>query len=112
MGRTGTLLLALAPYAGCILVDGWMHERARRVPRLERALHLTAAVAVVAFLAGVFRGSDVLAWIGLGVLLPVAAWDEIGWHGTIAQRERVLHFVSYAALGAFVIAWRLVGAAP
>ena len=39
------LLAALAPYLALVSIDAWMHEKARRVPRLEKLLHASAALA-------------------------------------------------------------------
>ena len=105
-------MIALLPYTGLALFDGWMHEKARRVPRFEQLLHASAAIALIVFLTGVFRGADLVAYVGLAVLLPVALVDEFGYHAPVARRERVVHAISYAALGGFVLAWRLLGATP
>jgi len=107
---TRILLLggALAPYLVLIGVDAWMHERARRVPRFEQGLHYSAAILLLAFLVAVFRGFDALAVALLVAFTALTAWDEIGFHGPLARRERRVHFFSYAALGLFVGAWGLV----
>jgi hypothetical protein len=110
MTATRMLLLAaaLAPYAALVSVDAWMHERARRVPGLERILHYAAALLFLGFIVAVFRDSSRLA---LGLLVAfalVAAWDELGFHRHLDPRERRVHFVSYAALALFIGAWRLL----
>ena len=101
---------ALAPYAALVGFDAWMHERARRVPRLERALHYSAAVVLLAFLVAAFRGPGAVALALLALFAAITAWDEIGFHGPLAVRERRVHFVSYAALALFVGAWRVLDA--
>ena len=103
--RTLLLGLALLPYATLAAYDGWLHERARRVPRVEQWLHAGAAVSLLVFVGAVFRAQTLLALIALALFAPIAAADEIGFHGTLAWRERRVHFLSYAALGVFLLAW-------
>lgn len=101
---------ALVPYLALVSVDAWMHERARRVPRVEQGLHYTAAAVLIAFLVAVFRDAGGVALALLAVFAAITAWDEIGFHGPLAVRERRVHFVSYAALALFVGAWRVLDA--
>jgi hypothetical protein len=110
MTATRMLLLgaALAPYITLVSVDAWMHERARRVPRLEQILHYAAALLFLGFVIAVFRESSPLALALLAAFALVAAWDELGFHRLLDARERRIHFVSYAALALFVGAWRLL----
>jgi hypothetical protein len=105
------LCAALVPYVALVSIDAWMHERSRRVPRLEQLLHYGAAVLFLAFVAAVFRGAEGLAVALFALFAAVAAWDEIGFHRHLAARERRVHFASYAALTLFIGAWRFVGAA-
>jgi hypothetical protein len=106
--RVMTLGAALAPYLALVSVDTWMHEKSRRVPRAEQFFHAAAAVLLVAFVSAVF--------LGLPAALPVlivfaacAATDEFGFHRHLPATERRVHFMSYAALALFVVAWRLAG---
>jgi len=103
------LALALLPYAALALYDGWLHERARRVPRVEQWLHAGAACSLLVFVGAVFRAQTVLALIAFGLFAPIATADEIGFHAALAWRERRVHFASYAALGLFLLTWWLVG---
>jgi hypothetical protein len=103
--RTVLLALALLPYASLALFDGWLHERSRRVPRVEQWLHAGAALSLIVFLVAAFRSHGALAIGALAVFAPIAAADEVGFHGHLAARERRLHFASYAALGVFVAVW-------
>ena len=48
---------ALAPYLALVSVDAWMHEKARRVPRLEQLFHAAAALLFIGFVAAVFLES-------------------------------------------------------
>src|SRR5690348_13620517 len=102
---------ALAPYAALVGIDAWMHERARRVPRLEQALHYSAAVVLLAFLVAAFRGPGTVAMSLLALFAVITAWDELGFHRLLAARERRVHFASYAALALFVGAWRVLESA-
>ena len=110
---TRMLLLgaALVPYVTLVGVDTWMHERERRVPRLERVLHYTAGMLFLAFVVAVFRDAAGAALALLALFVAVAAWDELGFHRRLDARERRVHFVSYVALALFVGAWRLIGLA-
>ncbi|KGQ18779.1 hypothetical protein LF41_312 [Lysobacter dokdonensis DS-58] len=103
-GTALTLVLAAAllPYVALALYDGWLHEKARRVPRVEQALHALLFVTGVAFVSGVFTGRSWLAVPALGVFAFAAIWDEWGFHGPLDVRERRLHYVAYACFAAFV----------
>jgi hypothetical protein len=110
MTATRMLLLgaALAPYVALVSVDAWMHERARRVPRLEGFLHYGASFLLLGFVIAVFCDSSRIALGLLAGFALVAGWDELGFHRHLDPRERRVHFVSYAALGLFIGAWRLL----
>jgi hypothetical protein len=97
--------LGAAPYLGLVAVDVWMHERARRVPGLERMIHYTAAVALLVFLAGAFSGRQRLAVAGLAIFIPLTVLDEVGFHRGIAPSERRIHLAAYAALTVFIAIW-------
>jgi hypothetical protein len=105
------LVLGFAPYLGLALYDGWLHEKARRVPMREQFLHASVFVALVALWSGlVFK--PVLVWPALAVFAVAAFFDEFGYHGMLDKRERRLHFAAYACFAAFVgwAAW--LGALP
>lgn len=104
--RVMLLGAALAPYLALVSVDAWMHERARRVPRAEQLFHLAAALLFGGFLVAVFLESA-LALPALAGFVTCAAVDEFGFHRQLSAAERRVHFVSYAALTLFVVAWRL-----
>jgi len=108
---TRMLLLgaALTPYVALAGIDAWMHERARRVPRLEQVLHYAAGLLFVGFVVAVFRDASRLALALFVSFAVIAAWDELGFHRSLEARERRVHFVAYAALALFVGAWRLLG---
>ncbi len=106
--RVLTLGAALLPYLALVSVDAWMHEKARRVPRLEQFLHAAAAVLFLAFVVAVFRDSAA----ALALLLAFAACtaaDEFGFHRHLSASERRVHFMAYFALAIFIAAWRLAG---
>jgi hypothetical protein len=97
--------LGAVPYLGLVAVDAWMHERARKVPGLERIIHYTSAVALLAFLAGAFSARYLLAVVGLAVFIPLTVLDEFGFHRGIARSERRVHVAAYAALTVFIAIW-------
>jgi hypothetical protein len=98
--------VALLPYALLAGFDTWLHERARRVPRVEQLLHACAGVTLILFLIGAFAIIPALAIVALCVFAAIAACDEFGFHAHLAARERRVHFASYAALCVFVAAWQ------
>lgn len=100
--------LALLPYLAAAGVDAWMHERGRRVPRVEQFAHAGLAVTMAVFLTAVFMSRTFVAAAALAAFLALLAWDEMGFHRGIAAKERRVHAVSWAALAAFVAAWVLV----
>lgn len=105
--RIVLLCLAFIPYAALAGFDGWLHEKSRRVPRVEQMLHASAAVSLVAFVILAFSARNVAAAIVLSVFLVAASVDEFGFHRHLDPRERRVHFASYAALALFVVVWRL-----
>ena len=109
MIATRVLLLgaALAPYLALVTVDAWMHEKARRVPRIEQLFHLAAALLFAGFVTAVFLDSAAALPV-LAAYVVCAAVDEFGFHRHLSASERRVHFVSYAALALFVTAWRLI----
>ena len=106
--RNVWLGLALLPYLAVGGVDAWMHERGRRVPRVEQFAHAGLAVTMVVFLTAVFAARPPVALGALAAFLAFLAWDEIAFHGSIARTERRVHAVSWAALAAFVVVWGVV----
>jgi hypothetical protein len=99
------LALGAVPYLGLVAVDAWMHERARKVPPLERIIHYTSAVALLAFLACAFSARHSLAAVSLAVFIPLTVIDELGFHRAIGRGERRLHMAAYAALTLFIGLW-------
>jgi|SRR6187455_2191155 hypothetical protein len=106
--RLMTLGAALVPYLVLVSVDSWMHEKARRVPRLEQFFHAAAAVLFLGFVVAVFLDSRAALPL-LIAFAACAASDEFGFHRHLAAAERRVHFMSYAALAIFIVAWRLAG---
>lgn len=104
--------VALAPYLTLAGIDMWMHDRARRVPRLEQAVHAGLAVTMIAFLAGVFGDRIAVAVPALIAFLALLVGDELGFHRGIDPRERWVHVASWLALGGFIVVWQLSGEAP
>jgi hypothetical protein len=106
--RMALLAAALVPYAALAGVDAWMHERERRVPRLEQVLHAVAALLFVGFIVAVFKAATNTALVLFAAFAVCAACDEFGFHRQLAARERWIHFAAYSALVVFVGAWRFI----
>ena len=100
--------LALLPYLAAAGVDAWMHERGRKVPRVEQWIHGGLALGMAGFLAAVFAGRNAWALAALAVFAVLLAWDEVSFHKSIAASERRVHALSWVALAGFVAAWWVV----
>ena len=103
--RLLVLSLALTPFLGFIAVDAWMHEKSRRVPRIEQWLHGAIAVSLCAFFVLAFLGTYTAAVILLLLSLPLMAVDEIGFHGHLSRRERLVHLAEGLSLIVFITVW-------
>jgi hypothetical protein len=103
--RTLVLGIGLVPYLGTAGIDAWMHERARKVPRLEQVLHAALAITFTAFAVYIFlrRNVPAIAWLAAFVLCLV--FDELGYHRGLAANERRVHVISWAALLLFIGVW-------
>ena len=99
------LLLAAAPYICALLVDGALHDKARRVPRREQYLHGLLAVNIIVFLGAAFAMRVWLGVAALALLLPLIAADELIYHRGLARLEHAVHVFSWAALGLFASIW-------
>jgi len=106
--RNAWLGLALLPYLAAAGVDAWMHERGRRVPRVEQWIHAGLAATMAVFLGAVFAAAMPVASGALVAFIALVAWDETAFHRTIGRAERRVHVFSWIALAAFVAAWLLV----
>lgn len=102
MSARAWLVLALLPYLALAGFDGWLHEKARRVPRLEQFLHALLFVSFVALLFGVFGARPGFALAALAVFVPAACADEFGFHAALERRERRVHHAAYACFAGFV----------
>jgi hypothetical protein len=100
--------LALVPYLAAAGVDAWMHERGRRVPRVEQWVHAGLAATMAVFLGAVFAGAARFALGALAAFVLLVVWDESVFHRAIAASERRVHAASWVALAGFVAAWWLV----
>jgi hypothetical protein len=107
-----TLLLtaSLLPYLGLSAYDGWLHEKARKVPRFEQALHAVLAVTAATAIFALFTARPHVAVPALAVFALAACADEFGFHGQLAMRERRLHHVAYASFAGFLVVAVVVGA--
>ena len=99
------LSVALVPYLALVLVDGWMHEKSRRVPRPEQWIHAGIFVFIAVFLVGVFLDRNTLALAALLAAIPCLALDEFRFHGGLAVRERLVHYGADLALAGFAGVW-------
>lgn len=104
------LTLSLLPYLGLAAYDGWLHEKARRVPRIEQGLHALIAIAVVTAVGAIFLHRAPLAWSALAVFLLAEIADEVGFHALLSRRERRVHFAAYACFAGFVATALWLGA--
>jgi hypothetical protein len=103
--RLLALSVALAPYLGFVAVDAWMHEKARRVPTVERWLHGCIVLVLGMFFVAAFADADMLAGILILLSLPLMAADEFGFHGHLSKRERLVHLAEGLSLIVFVLVW-------
>lgn len=99
------LAVGAIPYLGLVVVDAWMHERARKVPAVERVTHYLSAVALLAFLAGAFLAHRRLAVGSLAFFIVLIAFDELGFHKGISRSERRVHIAAYGSLAVFIAIW-------
>lgn len=99
------LALAIGPYLGCVSVDAWMHERHRRVPRVEQFLHAGIGLGVGAFLLLAFIGVNSWALLALAGGLLFLGADEFGFHRALPRRERTVHIAGLGSLLGFVGVW-------
>jgi len=99
------LSAGLLPYGTLLLVDAWMHEKARRVPRQEQWVHAALFVSLAVFLIAVFLGRTATASAGLGLVVPLLIVDELCFHGHLARSEKAVHYLADLALAAFACLW-------
>ena len=111
MTQKQLLLLGFVPYLSLALYDGWLHEKARRVPWREQLLHGSVFASLVTLWWGLLREPRAV-WPALAVFALAAFFDEFGYHGMLAARERRLHFAAYASFAGFVSWAAWLGALP
>ena len=99
------LAVGLVPYLVLALVDGWMHEKHRRVPKTEQWLHALIFLFVGTFIVAAFLGLTLIAAIALIGAIPVLAADELGFHAELAARERKVHYLADLSLAGFAGLW-------
>jgi hypothetical protein len=101
------LFVALTPYLGFALYDGYLHDHARRVPRAEQLAHAILGISVATFLFCAFTDRTVVATVSLSIFLLAYSIDEFVFHAGIASHERSIHAAAMTALALFVVVWRL-----
>ena len=97
----------MLPYLCLAIQDSWLHERARRVPIVEQMFHGTLFLSLLALITGLFLDHPRFVLPAVTVFGLAALGDEVGFHGTLARRERRLHFAAYSCYAGFigVAAW-------
>lgn len=111
-GDKPLLVLCLLPYLGLSAYDGWLHEKARRVPRVEQGLHAVLFVSAVSIIVGIFSARPWLAWPAIAIFAAAAGADEFGFHAPLEPRERRLHHIAYACFAGFLGVAFWLGALP
>ncbi len=91
------------PYFSLALYDGWMHEKARKVPRIEQALHAVLAISLCSFVLALIFNWPFVFKFALSSFVLASIADEFGFHRYISKRERRVHFAAWAALAFFVL---------
>jgi hypothetical protein len=109
-GQKWTLLLSIIPYLCLAIYDGWLHERARRVPLAEQVFHGAAFVSFATLMLELFLDRSRLVLPALAVFALAALADELGFHGGLARRERWLHFAAYGCFAGFIVIAARIGA--
>ena len=99
------LSLGVLPYLGLVSYDLWLHESARRVPKVEQVLHALLIVGLGGFIVTAIAGHAAIAGACLAVSLPLAVADELGFHRHLDRHERRLHLAEGAALVFFTALW-------
>jgi hypothetical protein len=99
------LALGFLPYLALAGYDGWLHEKARVVPRVEKWLHAGLFVALSVFIALVVRERTMAALAAFAAFVALLLIDELGYHADLARHERRIHWLADFALGAFVVYW-------
>ena len=108
--QKGILLLSFVPYLCLGLYDGWLHDKARQVPRLEQVFHAVLAVSVGGLVLGLFFDLTKLVRPALVGFAVAALADEFGFHGTLPRHERRIHFAAYACFALFIVVAVRLGA--
>jgi hypothetical protein len=87
------------------LVDGWMHEKDRKVPPTEQWFHGGILLFVGGFVVAAFLGQNTVALVALVLAIPCLAIDEFRFHGGLAVQERTVHYLADFCLAGFVCLW-------
>ena len=101
-GQKLILLISFLPYLGLAAYDGWLHEKARKVPMLEQCFHATLAISLTLLVWSLFSSHRQYAIPALCFFTVAALVDELGFHGQLERHERKLHHIAYACFALFV----------
>lgn len=104
------IFASFTPYLAIAAYDGWLHEKARRVPFAEQCFHAAAALSLPVMLWGIYAGRAALAVAALAVFTVAALIDELRFHGPLPRHERRLHFIGYACFALFAATALMLGA--
>jgi hypothetical protein len=89
------------PYLLIAGYDGWLHEKARKVPMAEQVSHAIMAVCVAVLVWSVFFDHPQVITPVLIVFAITALTDELGFHGQLHRHEKYLHYFGYASFAGF-----------
>jgi hypothetical protein len=104
------MLAGFGPYLAVALYDGWLHEKARRVPFAEQCFHAAIAVSLCVLWWALHAERPQAAIAALAAFAVAASVDEFRFHGALSRHERRLHFLGYACFAGFaVVVYRLGG---
>lgn len=106
------LAASFVPYGSLGLYDAWLHGSARHVPRLEKFLHGAVGLSLTGLWMGLLAGRRWEVIIALGIFAIAGIWDELGYHGRLAPRERRIHQVAYGCFFGFLLVVWTTGALP
>lgn len=96
------LLISFLPYLALAAYDGWLHEKARRVPMPEQCFHAMLAISLAVLVWSLFSGNTAFSIPSLCVFAIAALIDELVFHKPLDAFERRLHHIAYACFGFFI----------
>jgi hypothetical protein len=101
-GQKLILFIGLLPYLSLAAYDGWLHEKARRVPMPEQCFHALLAISLSVLIWGLFSHHPEFSIPSLCVFTAAALIDEMAFHKSLAAFERKLHHIAYVCFALFI----------